>query len=57
MMLDVAEAVGVGPDRSAIVQNRDLRSSDVVTGELSVGDRFSLAGGQRGTVETIKSLR
>jgi hypothetical protein len=57
MMLNVAEAVGVGPDCSAIVKKRELSSSDMITGKLGVGDGLRSARGQRRAVEAVESLR
>jgi hypothetical protein len=56
MMLDVAEAVSVRPDRSAIVKNRELSSSDMITGKLGIGDGLRPARGQGGAVEAMESL-
>lgn len=56
-MLDVAEAVSMRPDCSAIVKKRELSSSDMVTGKLGVGDGLRSACSQRGAVEAMESLR
>jgi|HubBroStandDraft_1064217.scaffolds.fasta_scaffold81959_2 hypothetical protein len=56
MMLDVAEAVSVRPDCSAIVNKCELSSSDMITGKLGIGEGLRPARGQGGAVEAMESL-
>jgi hypothetical protein len=56
MMLDVAEAVSVRPDCSAIVNQRELSSSDMITGKLGIREGLRPARGQCGAVEAMESL-